>query len=99
MERQALSNGKWINLETAKLYEADYVWDGNNNISRATGSQWEHEELYHTEKGAWVLKQWSNRQGSITSWDEIDAQSAAKWLVKNGHECDMIKDDIEKLEI
>lgn len=39
------------------------------------------------------------RQGSITSWDEIDAQSAAKWLVKNGHECDMIKDDIEKLEI
>lgn len=29
--------------------EASY-WDGNNHISKATGSQWTHQQLYRSRK-------------------------------------------------
>jgi len=76
---------KWFDLEKAKEFKEDSDWDGNNNISVATGSQLNHECLYLTRKGSWVKNWWSQWQGSIGRWEEISVEDAAQWLLKNGH--------------
>jgi hypothetical protein len=51
-----------------------------------TGSQWNHEQLYRTKGGRWILHGWSQWQGSTDSWAEITNETAARWLVRN--ECE-----------
>ena len=86
MKRQPIDGGGWFDIESATKYTEDTHWDGNNHISNATGSQWEHEALYCTRKGVYVLNHWSQWQGSSESWTRIDATEAATWLVQNGEE-------------
>lgn len=87
MNRQSLSNGQWFDLDAIiHSWEEGTRWNGNNHISLVTGSQWEHQKLYRTASGRWVLHSWSQYQGSTESWEEIDAAAAARWLVINGHE-------------
>jgi hypothetical protein len=86
MKRQSLGNGKWFDLESAQCWEEDTWFNGSNHISSATGSQWEHEKLYRTKSGKWVLNHWSQYQNSAETWEEIDNETAAKWLVKNNED-------------
>lgn len=88
MQRQPLYTGGWFDLDAATKYEEGRRWDGSNHISLATGSQWDHECLYRTRSGRWVLHHWSQRQGSGDSWREIDDAAAAQWLVANEHDPD-----------
>ena len=101
MKRQVLTDGsgRWFNLESAEQFEEAVRWNGSNNISLATGSQWEHETLYRTAGRRWILHAWSQRQGTRETWEEIDDEAAAKWLVTNGHEHDAVADEIADLEI
>jgi hypothetical protein len=86
MQRQSIDDGGWIDLGAATRYgEADY-FDGQNRISRATGSQWDHEALYCSRSGQYVLNRWSQWQGSSESWIKLSASDAAGWLVENEHE-------------
>lgn len=84
MKRQHLDAGGWFNLETAKSWRETTHWDGSNHISNATGSQWDHEALYRTRSGGWVLNHWPQRQGSGESWILIEPQDAAAWLIRCG---------------
>ena len=84
MARISLGDKRWFDTSRAKNWEEDTYWDGNNHISKATGSQWEHEELYLTPKGTWVLHSWSQWQGSTPSWDIITEDAAHAWLIANG---------------
>ena len=45
MRRQATTDGSgsWFDLDKAESFEEETQWNGNNHISKATGSQWEHE--------------------------------------------------------
>lgn len=86
MKRQALDNGTWFDIDKAEMFSEEKWWDGSNNISKATGSQWNHEALYRTANGRWVLNAWSQYQGSRETWEEIDNEAAARWLVSNGEE-------------
>ena len=99
MKRQALSNGRWFNVEAADLYSEDSEWDGSNHISCATGSQWNHEELYRTKSKKWVLHSWSQWQGSTDSWEQVGDDDAARWLVRNGHQHPDVEAEIAALEI
>lgn len=85
MRRQALTDGsgRWFDLDTATCYEEATFWDGNNRRSRATGSQWDHEELYRTASGRWVKHWWSQWAGSVDRWEEISEAEAVAWLVQN----------------
>jgi hypothetical protein len=87
MQRQAISDGRWFDVDKAKKYSEDTWFDGSNHISCATGSQWEHEALYKTASGRWVLNHWSQRQGSADCWAEISEEDAARWLIKNNKDC------------
>ena len=88
MQRQALENGGWFDVDAARWVDEDTYWDGNNHISVATGSQWDHEELYVTRQGRFVLHHSSQWQGSQDEWEEIDARDAAEWLVRNHRDRD-----------
>jgi hypothetical protein len=96
-----LTEGGWINLDTATEFTESTHWDGRNHISDNTGSQWEHQALYCTRKGVYILHSWSQWQGSSESWERVDAVTAAEWLVRNGEEApdETIAAEIEAQEI
>jgi hypothetical protein len=84
MARITLGNGKWFNDSTATRYEENTRWNGNNHISCATGSQWDHEALYRTKSGTWVIHSWSQWQGSTPSYEVISDEDAYNWLIAQG---------------
>lgn len=83
MQRQAITNGngQWFNIEKAILYKEETRWNGSNNISKATGSQWHHEYLYYSASGAWILNKWSNYQDSVETYDVISKKEAIEWFL------------------
>lgn len=78
--------GRWFDPDKAETWKEATWHDGNNFISRATGSQWEHEVLFRTAGGAWILHHWSQWQGSRESYTQISAKEAAAWLTVNEHD-------------
>ena len=85
MNRQSIDGG-WIDLDTAKKFVEDRHFDGRNMISAATGSQWEHETLYRSKGGVYVLHTWSQYQGSRDTWQRISVDEAVAWLLKNDYD-------------
>jgi hypothetical protein len=83
MKRQSIGDGRWFDREKALCLEESTYFDGNNHVSKATNSQWEHEQLFRTKSGFWILHHWSQYQGVKPTWEEIDNKQAAEWLVKN----------------
>jgi hypothetical protein len=73
-------SGKWFDRDCAIEFEESKRWNGQNHISNATGSQWDHEALYFTRRGMWVLHSWSQWQGSTPHYEEIGAEVAYRWL-------------------
>lgn len=102
MHRIALTDGSgaWFDSEAAEQFKETTHWNGNNHISNATGSQWEHECLYRTAGGRWVLNHWSQYQGSAETYEEITNADAASWLSRNGLEPhDSCAEEFAALEI
>jgi len=85
MGRTALTDGSgaWFLTESAVLFREQTKFDGRNQISVPTGSQWEHEYLYFTKSGKWVQNCWSNYQGRGESYSQIDEATAIAWLIQN----------------
>ncbi len=79
-------DGNWFDPDKATHWEEGTRWDGNNYISLATNIQWNHEKLYRTANGAWVLHSWSNYQGRGESYVCIKESEAASWLIRSEHE-------------
>jgi hypothetical protein len=88
MARINLGYGKWFDPKKSKCFSEDTRWDGQNHISVATGSQWNHEELYLTRSGTWILHSWSQWQGSRPSYEIINAETAKQWLIDQGEDID-----------
>lgn len=82
MKRIALTDGtgRWFDAEKAECIKQATYWNGNNWISKVTGSQFAHETLYRTKGGKWVLNQWSDFSGTQDKYNEIDNDAAAVWL-------------------
>lgn len=87
MDRRALTNrsNRWFDANSAKEYDEATEWDGNNHISLATGTQTEHESLYVTKSGVYVLHTWSQWDGILPQYYEISEDQAYDWLIRNEH--------------
>ena len=87
MKRVVLTDGSgsWFDAEAAESFSEETRWNGNNHISKATGSQWEHEALYRTKGGLWILNHYS-QQGDAETYAIITNSEAAAWLVTNDYE-------------
>ncbi len=78
-----------------KWWDGKTEWDGNNHISKATGSQWNHQTLYKSRKGRYYVEHSSQWQGSRTRVEWVSNEEAARWLLHNEHE---LPDDLTALE-
>jgi hypothetical protein len=67
-------------------WEEKTDWNGNNHISRVTGSQWEHEELYRSSKGRYYVERNSQIQGQTPYAVYVTGEQAAIWLLVNEYE-------------
>ena len=102
MKRIALTDGsgRWFDREKAEsFFDEGQVWNGKSNISMATGQLTEHEGLYRTALGNWVLHSWSQYPGTMPRWEIVSDEFAAGWLIANEHDSDEIANYIAKLEI
>ena len=94
-----LGNCRWFNPDSATIFTEGYRWDGRNYISLATESQWEHQGLYRTAKGTWVLRKWSDWQGSTENYSIVSDYEAYAWLFCNNHSKAIEKYFADRLEI
>jgi hypothetical protein len=96
MKRIVLTDdsGKWFDGDKTIDFKEDTTWDGNNHISNATGSQWDHQQLHYTKGGSWVLWEWSQWQGSTDSYTEVSERFAIRWLIQ---QCCVDDDGIDEL--
>lgn len=79
--------GVVVNTENAtESYEEATRWNGNNHISVATGSQWDHQTLYRSRKGRYYVEHTSQWQGSAPHAEFVSPEEAARWLLANEHE-------------
>jgi len=87
MNRIFLSDGtnRWFDQSVATEYEEDTRFDGRNQISINTGSQWHHETVYRTSGGKWVLCEFSSYLDRPDRYGLLDSEDAAVWLARNGH--------------
>lgn len=92
-------SGNWFDQDTAEEFKEDTRWDGNNHVSIATGSKFDHEALYLTERGAWILHSWSQWQGSCESYESIEEERAHLWLLNNGHHDSVPSDVVAEAEV
>jgi hypothetical protein len=86
MSRITTDDGHWFDSDKAQKWEEHTRWDGNNRFSLATRSQWNHEELYLTAGGRWVLSGWSQYQGSKPWCHAIEPSEAYGWLLRCEHD-------------
>lgn len=85
MNRITLTDGSgWFNRETAIHFTEATWFDGRNQISRATGSQWHHQSLYYTKSGKWVMHCWSNYQNEPDAYETVSQDEAITWLIAMG---------------
>jgi len=87
MATYQMDDGTIVKTENAtQEWKEDKNWDGNNWISVATGSQWEHQRLYRSKKGRYWIEHTSQWQGSRDHAEWISNRSAVRWLLANDHE-------------
>lgn len=87
MTRYRMDDGTIIDTENAsQSWDEDTHWDGSNQISRATGSQWCHEKLCRSRKGRYYKECWSQWQGSTPHVEWVSEREAIRWLLLMGHD-------------
>jgi AICAR transformylase/IMP cyclohydrolase PurH len=109
MNRTALTDGsgKWFDMDSAEKFSENTQYNGSNKISMVTHSQWDHEDLYRTASGTWVLNRWSQMQGKLESYEHISDAEAAAWLMVNEYDnseipeslLPLLENDINNLEL
>ncbi len=98
MSTYRMEDGTVVKTENAiQSWKSDTRWDGNNHISTATGSQWEHQVLHKSRKGRYWLEYWSQWQGSTPHAEWISNHEAARWLLHNNEDHEL-PDDLAALE-
>jgi hypothetical protein len=96
MSKYKTEDGTIVDTDKAsQSWNEETDWNGNNYISRATGSQWLHETLYRSSKGRYYIEHESQWQGSLPSAEFISNEEACKWLLRMGHDLPV---DLKQLE-
>lgn len=82
MARYRMDDGTVVDTSRASaVWQETTDWDGRNQISRATGSQWNHQTLYRSRRGRYYLEYSSQWQGSRDHVEWVSPEEAARWLL------------------
>jgi hypothetical protein len=90
-------SSKWFDAEAAQMFKEDTWHNGSNFISKATGSQWEHQSLYLTASQKFIIHAWSDFQGKPEIYKEVSNEYAAEWFVKNEYQNEDIPEFLHEL--
>lgn len=95
MAKYNMDDGVVVDTDmAATFWNEETEWDGNNHVSKATGSQWEHETLYESSKGRYYVVHTSQWQGSRPYARWLTDEDAARWLLVNDH---LLPDELEEV--
>jgi hypothetical protein len=96
MKRTSLTDetNRWFDIEAATEYNEGTYWNGRNQVSLGTRSQFEHETLYKTAGGKWIYHTWSNYQGTPSTYVEIDETEAVEFFIRNEYQDEDIPSDL-----
>lgn len=72
--------------DKAEAIDEETRWNGSNNVSVHTRDEFDHQRLYRTAQGRWVLHGWSQRQGRADTFEFISDEYARDWLIVNNDE-------------
>lgn len=87
MSRYRMDDGIVVDTDQAtSVWKEDHRWDGNNYVSLATGSQWDHETLYRSRRGRFYVESTSQWQGTSPRAEWVSPHDAAAWLTLNEHD-------------
>lgn len=87
MSRYRMDDGTVVDTRNAtRSWDEAVRWDGHNNVSVVTGSQWEHETLHRSRRGRYWIERTSQWQGSSPSAEWVSNRTAASWLMTCGHD-------------
>ena len=85
MARYRMSDGMVVDTEKATAeWEENTRWDGRNHISLATGTQWDHQQLYRSKRGRYYIVHWSQWSTPTAEW--VSNEEACRWLLLMGAE-------------
>jgi len=86
MARYQMEDGTVLDTErSTQSWDEESDWNGSNWVSRATGSQWNHETLYRSRRGRYYIEHISQMQGVRARAAWIEKRDAAAWLLLMGH--------------
>lgn len=95
MARYRMEDGTVLDTENATDHWDEATrWNGNNHISVATGSQWNHQTLYRSRKGRYYVVHASQWQGSTPHAEWVSEHEAVRWLLANEND---VPDDLAHL--
>ena len=100
MKQISLDDGRLATI--SETYQDRTRWNGSNEISLATGSEFVRERLHHTASGRWVMCSTSQYEGTAPTAEEIDAEAAARWLIRNHYVEEaraLLPDEVDSLTI
>ena len=87
MARYRMDDGTVLDTENStQHWDESTRWDGRNHISKATGSQWEHQTLYRSRKGRYYVEHTSSYRERTPHAEWVSNHEAARWLLANNHE-------------
>ncbi|MFJ1756515.1 ribbon-helix-helix protein, CopG family [Kitasatospora sp. NPDC088134] len=69
--------------DAATVFPEAVEYAKGNEVSVNRVDEFEHQELYRTKGGRWVLNTWSQLQGSTPRFEFLDDITAREWLVLN----------------
>ena len=82
MARYQMADGTVTDTKKAiDSWQEKTCWDGRDELSRATGSQWFHQKLYRSPEGRYYLVHTSQLQDPHAAW--LSPEEAARWLMLN----------------
>ena len=105
MKRIAINTGEgyWFDGDKADFYAEKSNFNGSNWISLATGSQWNHEGIFITKSGKFILNTYSDYQGTVDKYVLISKEDAATWFCRQSFTDeeipDIFKAEVKLLEI
>ena len=96
MKTYRMDDGTVVKTENATdTWDEATYFDGNNYISKATGTEWDHEMLYRSRRGRYWVEHTSQWQGRRPHAEWLSNHKAAQWLLHNGH---ALPEDLKALE-
>lgn len=92
LTEEGMPTGLWFDPDKALLLiEGTTYWNGDNRISKSTGSQFRHESIYYTKSKQFVMHNWSDYQGPPDLYEKIDTDEVVVFIIKNEFDDEQLK--------